>query len=280
MLLANQKKLKAIIGPLSILLTIGTSSVNALPLNDSSWLENLKKVGNGNIPVLSQASDVIIDFPTGSSNPDTNVPSTTIPTSTNSDTRFRCQNVNGEYTVMYFPESEPNRGYAWAIPSSMGGGWTPERRCNEISRRLEMYRPDGLVELGNAVENNYNTICATTEKDPNCRIVLTVPRGQDPELTRDAIFQNLVVADSGQGTQGVYTFTSKNRNGSLLTEIDKIVGSVSSTNKVTKRSKSKTISLKPFLDRADRGTGTKLSNNANNNKKPSLFRQLNPNKFR
>jgi hypothetical protein len=107
---------------------------------------------------------------------------------------------------MYHPESQPNQGYPWATPGTLGGGWTPELRCNEISRRLELYRPDGLVEMRNAVENNYNTVCVTTQKNPSCRIVLTVPPGQDPELTRNRVFQNLTVADTGERTDAVNTF--------------------------------------------------------------------------
>jgi len=57
----------------------------------------------------------------------------------------------------------------------MGDGWTSERRCTEISQRLGPYRPDGLIELRTDVENNYNTVCVTTENDPSCRIVFTVP---------------------------------------------------------------------------------------------------------
>ena len=123
-----------------------------------------------------------------------------------SNTRFACQSTNGEYTVMYYPESQPNQAYPWAVPSLLGGGWTPERRCNEISRRLELYRPDGLQELRTGVENGYNVICATTQTNSSCRIVLTVPPGQDPIATRDRVFENLTVADSGQQTEGIAAY--------------------------------------------------------------------------
>ena len=77
--------------------------------------------------------------------------------------RFTCEIEAGEYTVMYRPKSEPGQAYPWAVPTEMGGGWTPERRCETISARLEEYRPDGLVELRTDVENGYDTDCATTE---------------------------------------------------------------------------------------------------------------------
>ena len=47
--------------------------------------------------------------------------------------RFTCELQDGDYTVMYRPKSEPGQAYPWAVPTEMGGGWTPERRC-EIGR--------------------------------------------------------------------------------------------------------------------------------------------------
>lgn len=170
-------------------------------------------------------------------------------------TRFGCQSINGQYTVMYHPQSQPNQSFPWATPSALGNGWNSQRRCNEISRRLESYRPDGLVELRTDVQNNYNTICVTTEKDPSCRIVLTVPPGQDPNITRERVFQNLTVADSGEQTEAVNTYTGRQTNGAgeLLNIGRSILGG--GKNRV---SSSKNINLRPFLDPADGGTGTLL----------------------
>lgn len=175
---------------------------------------------------------------------------TTIPSPTAAGTRFACQINNGQNTVMYFPESQPNQAYPWAVPSTLGGGWSSDRRCNEIARRLESYRPDRLVEMRTGFENGYNTICVTTERVPSCRIVLTVPPGQDPTVTRDRVFQNLSVADSGQQTQGVLTF-----GGGRSTALDQLrraigIGSQPAANG--------NINLKPFLSPRDGGTGERL----------------------
>ena len=123
-------------------------------------------------------------------------------TTTADSPRFTCQMHNGRYTVMYTPESQPNQPQPWAIPGDMGSNWPAQRRCSEIGARLESYRPDGLLELQTGVENGYNTVCVTTESNPTCRIVFTVPDGQDPIATRDQVFENLTLADSGQQTQG------------------------------------------------------------------------------
>ena len=201
---------------------------------------------------------------------------------TNSDTRFTCQVFNGQYTVMYHPESQPDQSYPWAIPSKLGGGWTPELRCQEISRRLEFYRPDGLLELTTGRENNYNTLCVITERNSDCRIVLTVPPGQNPEITRDLVFENLTIADSGQQTQGVNTFAENHSDRGLVNQIDQILNlDLGSLGRSRSRRRSNVfsngINLRPFLDPQDGGTGTRLDNGQS---LPSSSRQLNPDRFR
>ncbi|MDS1344740.1 COP23 domain-containing protein [Planktothrix agardhii] len=176
------------------------------------------------------------------------IPQVEVETGDTAIARFRCEVIGGQYTVMYYPVSQPNQGYAWAVPSNMGGGWTPERRCGEISRRLESYRPDGLAEISTAIENGYNTLCATTEDIPQCRIVLTVPPGEDPLFVRDRIFQNLVIADSGQSTQGVLTLIDEKSTGDIIR------GALGRP-----RTLSTGIPLRQFLDPTDGGTGSRLN---------------------
>jgi hypothetical protein len=206
--------------------------------------------------VPSSPGDVIIN-----TEPDrggsTSVPSrpgdTTIPSPIAAGTRFACQANNGQNTVMYFPESQPSQAYPWAVPSTLGGGWSSDRRCNEIARRLESYRPDGLVEMKTGFENGYNTICVTTDRVPSCRIVLTVPPGQDATVTRDRVFQNLSVADSGQQTQGVVTYGGGRSD--ILDQLGRAIG-IGGRRSTTVTNGN--INLKPFLSPKDGGTGERL----------------------
>lgn len=192
--------------------------------------------------------------------------------------RFTCQLVEGQYTVMYHPESQPTQAYPWAIPSALGGGWTPERRCNEISRRLEFYRPDGLLEMRNAVENNYNIVCVTTQKDSSCRIILTVPPGQDPEITRNRVFQNLTIADKGEQTNAVNTFVDQDGNSQLLNQVlNQGLSALGIDPNSTQSSRRNSgINLRPFLDPADGGTGIMLRRGSQIQPSP----RLNPDRFR
>jgi hypothetical protein len=219
---------------------------------------------NGQIP------DIVIDD--NPSNPQTPPP----PSNANKDARFTCEIYQGQYTVMYHPESQPGQAYPWAVPSRMGGGWSPEKRCNAISDRLESYRPDGLLELRTGLDNGYDTLCVTTVDVPRCRIVLTVPIGQNPEVLRDKVFDNLITSDSGQQVQGINTYTNTN-NGVNLGNL----GGLLNRNK-----SSSGLNLQQFLDPADRGTGTRLTNTKTKNSvtsprsNPPKSGQFNPDSFR
>jgi hypothetical protein len=130
-----------------------------------------------------------------------------------------------------------------------------------------------------AVENGYNTVCVTTQKTSDCRIVLTVPVGQDPTITRDRVFQNISVADSGQQTQAVNTYSERGwngalGNGSLGRNSDRWLSKL--PNLVRSRSSSSGINLRPFLDPADGGTGRNLQGGIS----ISPGRRLNPASFR
>ncbi len=280
--LSNHLNFKALVSlvtlPGAIALMAYPARVNALSIDDLN-LNNLQQLRQ----VLSQNSEppeVIINAP----NSPGSVPSPPSTTSQNTDTRFACELVNGEYTVMYYPESQPDQGNPWAIPSELGGGWTPQKRCDAITSRFESYRQDGLLELTTSVENGYDTICVTTQLDPtDCRIVLTVPPGQDPQLTRDLIFDNLLVADDGGSTQGVYTFGDNQSGSDLIGEIGNVIngGGNSKKGNATRKSPAN-IDLRPFLDPADGGTGQQLkgststsprpSNPSNSERKPALFK--------
>ncbi|MCG9884825.1 MAG: COP23 domain-containing protein [Cyanobacteria bacterium] len=180
--------------------------------------------------------------------------------------RFSCQTIDGRSVVTYSPESEPDRYYPWAVPQDLGGGWTANRRCVEIARRLETYRPDGLVALEAGQENGYNTVCATSDRNPTCRIVFTVPPGQDPYITRDQVFSTLAQADSGETTTGVLTF----QGGRWQSDVQDILDGLGidlgldlggSRDRAPSRRDwrpSTSLDLRPFLDRADGGTGERL----------------------
>ncbi len=228
-----------------------------------------------------------LNIPTGSS---TTIPTpstrTTIPTGSSTTTptdgiaRFSCQLVSSQWTVMYQPQSQPNQYFAWATPKELGGGWTAQRRCQEISRRLEAYRPDGLQELRNDITNNYNTICVTTQRTPACQLVLTIPPGQDAITTRNKIFQNLLTADSGQDTQAVNTYADNGKNSGLNSLLNAGRSIFGGNRQQPITASTGGINLRPFLAPEDGGTGSKLSSMSSIRTNRPNNTRLNPNKFR
>lgn len=176
------------------------------------------------------------------------------------DARFTCELFKNQYTVMYRPKTQPDKGYPWAVPGRLGGGWTSQKRCQEISRRLESYRPDGLRELGITSRNGNKVLCVTTERYPNCRIVLTVPRGKDPVATRNLVFYNLLQADKGFTTEAVKTFVGDDDESGVTYDLRGIfdLNPEISRTSTDNSQESQPINLRPFLDVADGGSGRKL----------------------
>jgi len=256
-----------------IALLLGSTGAMAAPQSPSDEPPNSPTDTSTPSPVIVQPETGPINPSTIPSTPPTSSGGSSLPAA-ESQARFSCEFLNGQYTVMYHPQSQPNQSYPWAIPAALGNGWNSARRCDAISQRLESYRPDGLIELRTAVENNYNTICVTTERDPSCRIVLTVPPGQDPVSTRDRVFQNLTIADNGQQTEGVNTLTGGKPTGEVgnLYNLGQTILGGGRNSKVASNS----INLRPFLDRADGGTGTQLQGGV----QERTNTRLNPNNFR
>jgi Circadian oscillating protein COP23 len=228
-----------------------------------------------NSQVMAQTGDSVVVPTTGSSSSTTsngtygntstqtgNGTYSNTSTQTNSSTvdsgrRFTCQYYNGQYVVMYQPESQPGQFFPWASPQTLGGGWDTQKRCDTIAQRLESYRPDGLVELQTAVENRQNIVCVTTEAKPFCRIVLTVPPGKDPNTVRNSVFQNLASADNGQQTTAVNTYGSRGNDTSELYNLGRTLLGGSKNPVSTSKSG---INLKAFLDPKDGGTGRGMRN--------------------
>jgi Circadian oscillating protein COP23 len=212
-------------------------------------------------------------------------PQTSVPSGGN-QARFMCESMNNQLTVAYHPIDRPGDKYPWAVPSTMGSNWNAGKRCTEIARRLEEYRRDGLKELRTETKNQYNTVCVTTEKNSECRIVFTVPKGQDAISTRDSVFRNLTMADSGQRTTGVTTFAEGGNNGlgNLFGNTLPGVGNIgrNTPSSVPALQNKDSIDLRPFLSTKDGGTATQLrSATANLNPATNgIEKKLNPNRFR
>jgi Circadian oscillating protein COP23 len=207
-------------------------------------------------------------------------PQTAVP-SGGTQARFMCESIDNQYTVTYHPVDRPGDRYPWAVPSTMGSNWNANRRCTEIARRLEEYRRDGLNELRTEVKNQYDTVCVTTEKNSECRLVFTVPQGQDAIATRDSVFRNLTMADSGQRTTGVNTFADGGNSGfgDLFGNLRSGIANSSTPTPTSTLQTKSSIDLRPFLSTKDGGTATQLRAPAATSPNGSI-KKLNPVRFR
>jgi hypothetical protein len=276
------------LGGLSVSLFLGNSVAFAQVGNSSGGVVVPTQPGNGTTTTTTGTgtnTTTTTTRTTTGTGTNTSTTRTVTGSSTNvtSGTRFSCQYYNGQYTVMYQPQSRPNQYFPWAIPRTLGGGWGTQKRCQTIAQRLESYRPDGLVDLKTGTENGMNTLCVTTESNPSCRIVLTVPPEKDPNTVRDSVFQNLTTADNGQQTTGVNTFADNgNGNNGGINQIYNLGRSIFNGGKQSVSSSKDAINLKPFLDRADGGTEAKLSNGValHHSSQPQRSYRLNTNQLR
>ncbi|NES18888.1 MAG: hypothetical protein F6K41_08160 [Symploca sp. SIO3E6] len=124
--------------------------------------------------------------------------------------RFSCDlqpdiATGGEiWTVMYRNDRETK---PWLkMVTGLGGNWTPAKRCDEIARKLELYREDGLTKLAYrtdpATPSQY-VICAYTKSSgDNCPLLITLKPEAEPYETLREMTAAL------KGSDGVYQNSS------------------------------------------------------------------------
>jgi hypothetical protein len=124
------------------------------------------------------------------------------------------------------------------IKTTLGGGYDPLKRCEEISERLNGYRKDGLIKLAYRDEPktpNQYVICAKTKlSGDSCPLLVTLKPGSDTEAynaMRD-MTENLLsgtgVYQNSKGNQVVPNFSPSSPKIDLtpfLAEEDRIAGS-------------------------------------------------------
>lgn len=86
------------------------------------------------------------------------------------------------WTVMYRKNRQKSQPWLKMV-TTLGDKWNPNERCQEIARRLEIYREDGLLALtyrDDPNTPNQEVICAKTKKSgDNCPLVITLNPGAD-----------------------------------------------------------------------------------------------------
>lgn len=98
-------------------------------------------------------------------------------------TSFRCGTSNGmPTTVATTRDGRSVPMIRWTSNAFDGAGWTPERRCQEVSQRFESYRRQGrLTYVTTGRINGLPVICTAASNGGACDgLLYTLKPGQDP----------------------------------------------------------------------------------------------------
>ncbi|AFY82523.1 COP23 domain-containing protein [Oscillatoria acuminata] len=94
---------------------------------------------------------------------------------------------------------------AWKSTFFEGSGYTPEKRCLEVSERLQTYYQMGLLHyLTTGVQDNQNIICVTRTHGGDCSgLLLTLEPGDNPEqVLKDLVNNQGRMIERSEGTGG------------------------------------------------------------------------------
>ncbi len=102
-------------------------------------------------------------------------------------TQFVCREAFDQVTNQRIPTT-----YAWTErgkiavvrwTSVLGGGWTPERRCQEVSPRFQRAYQNGSIRyLTNGTVNGQRAICTAREEGGSCQDLLLTLRPEDDAI--------------------------------------------------------------------------------------------------
>ena len=120
------------------------------------------------------------------------------------------------YTVMY--RHDKGKKPWLKMVSTLGDDWTPNKRCEEIASRLEIFRKDGLTQISYRTDPNtpnQYVICAKTKvSGEGCPLLLTLKPGSDPYETIKKMADALLGDGDGvvQSSKGASPLSSFSRS--------------------------------------------------------------------
>lgn len=105
-------------------------------------------------------------------------------------TTFYCELGNGMPTTMAITPRGKVPIIRWFSTYFTGSGYTPERRCQEVSVRFQTYYNNNTLNyVTTGVINNQPVVCVTSTSGGGCqRLLFTLKRGQDASRTLQQLF--------------------------------------------------------------------------------------------
>ncbi len=97
----------------------------------------------------------------------------------------------------------PNRGEVvfinWKSNYFGASGWTPGKRCTEVSQRFQKYQQQGSLNyVVSGSMNGYPVVCAANSPNEGCngRLLFTLQKGTNPNIVIEQIYARNIDANS------------------------------------------------------------------------------------
>jgi hypothetical protein len=100
-------------------------------------------------------------------------------------TTFACGTSNGVPTTMARTQRGDVPVIRWSSDYFSDSGWTPERRCQEVSTRFQTYQQDGSLKyLTTGVINGMSVVCTSDREGGSCKnLLFTLKAGSNAGQT-------------------------------------------------------------------------------------------------
>jgi hypothetical protein len=123
-------------------------------------------------------------------------------------TSFTCSVDNGVPTTMAQTQRGVTPVIRWSSDSFSDSGWTPEKRCTEVSKRFQTYSDEGTLSfLTTGVMNGMPVVCTTNQEGGTCQnLLFTLQSGDNAGQTLRNLLavRNRASGPLNQSTARVY----------------------------------------------------------------------------
>lgn len=103
---------------------------------------------------------------------------------------FSCQMVSGAWTTLVNESGKSERQLIrWTYDFGGAVGYTPERRCNEVTNRMNLYFSNSGQFITHGIQNGQKVICTTDRLAKDCiNLLYTLKPNKDPKLVLEDLF--------------------------------------------------------------------------------------------
>lgn len=104
---------------------------------------------------------------------------------------FTCETIGGTpVTFARINQGESRQFIRWISDFGIAVGYTPQRRCAEVTGRLNTSFSQGGQYITHGRMNNQNVICFTDRKGNGCnQLLYTLKPDQDPKAVLEDLFE-------------------------------------------------------------------------------------------